>query len=81
MWNYDRLLQKTFKNLVLLSQLVFRAIRTARSVNSQGRRSPSMACVAPGTLLTYNNANETDAFCYGTSRAMHPVRRRLLAGR
>ena len=47
MWNYAVLLQKWFNELVLLFQLVFRAIRTARSVNSQGRRSPSMACVAP----------------------------------
>jgi hypothetical protein len=47
MWNYAVLLQKWFNELVLLFQLVFRAIRTARSVNSQGRRSPSVACLAP----------------------------------
>ena len=47
MWNYAVLLPKVFKELVLLFSKFVRAIRTVRSVNSQGRRSPSMACVAP----------------------------------
>jgi len=40
MWNYDRLLQITVNKIVLLSHLVFRAIRAARSVNSQGAPQP-----------------------------------------
>ena len=47
MWNYDGLLLKMSNNIVLLFSKFVRAIRFVRSVNSQGRRSPSMACAAP----------------------------------